>query len=93
MYGGRIAEVGSVLDIFDQPKHPYTWGLLNCLPAISERREKLSPIPGMIPSLVDPPEGCIFYPRCQWRMPACQQKRPAEFVIEGEQVAACYLYA
>jgi peptide/nickel transport system ATP-binding protein len=92
MYGGRIAEAGSVLDIFDQPKHPYTWGLLKCLPSISEHREKLSPIPGMIPSLIDPPEGCIFYPRCQWRMPVCQQKRPGEFVIAGEHVAACHLY-
>jgi len=93
MYGGRIAEAGSVLDIFDRPKHPYTWGLLNCLPAISERREKLSPIPGVIPSLIDPPEGCIFYPRCPRRMPVCQQKRPEEFVISEGHIAACYLYA
>jgi len=93
MYGGRIAEAGSVLDIFDWPKHPYTWGLLNCLPAISERREKLSPIPGVIPSLIDPPEGCIFYPRCPRRMPVCQQKRPEEFTISGGHIAACYLYA
>ena len=93
MYGGRIAEAGSVLDIFDRPKHPYTWGLLNCLPAVSERREKLSPIPGVIPSLIDPPEGCIFYPRCPRRMPVCQQKRPEEFVISGGHIAACYLCA
>ena len=93
MYGGRIAEAGSVLDIFDQPKHPYTWGLLNCLPSISERQKKMTPIPGVIPSLIDPPEGCIFYPRCQWRMPVCQQERPGGFIISGEHVAACYLYA
>ncbi len=93
MYGGRVAEAGSALDIFDQPKHPYTWGLLNCLPTVSERREKLSPIPGTIPSLIDPPEGCIFYPRCQWRMSVCRQKRPEEFVISGEHSTACYLYA
>ncbi len=92
MYGGRIAEAGSVLDIFDQPKHPYTWGLLNCLPSISERREKMTPIPGVIPSLIDSPEGCIFYPRCQWHMPVCQQKRPEEYVISGEHIAACHLY-
>ncbi len=92
MYGGRIAEAGSVLDIFDRPKHPYTWGLLNCLPAVSERWEKMTPIPGVIPSLIDPPGGCIFYPRCQWHMPVCQQKRPEEFVISGEHIAACYLY-
>jgi len=93
MYGGRIAEAGSVFDIFDQPKHPYTWGLLNCLPSIPERQKKMTPIPGVIPSLIDPPEGCIFYPRCQWRMPVCQQERPGEFIISGEHVAACYLYA
>ncbi len=93
MYGGRIAEAGNVLDIFDRPKHPYTWGLLNCLPTISERREKMTPIPGVIPSLIDPPEGCIFYPRCQWRMPVCQQEKPEEFIISGEHIAACYLYA
>ena len=93
MYGGRIAEVGSVLDIFDQPKHPYTWGLLKTLPTVSERREKLSPIPGVIPSLIDPPEGCNFYPRCQWHMPVCLEKRPEAFVISGEHTAACYLYA
>jgi oligopeptide transport system ATP-binding protein len=92
MYGGRIAEAGSALDIFDQPKHPYTWGLLNCLPSISERREKMTPIPGVIPSLIDPPEGCIFYPRCQWHMPVCQQKRPEAYIISGEHTAACYMY-
>lgn len=93
MYGGRISEAGSVFDIFDQPKHPYTWGLLNCLPSVSERQKKMTPIPGVIPSLIDPPEGCIFYPRCQWRMPVCQQERPKEFIISGEHIAACYLYA
>lgn len=92
MYGGRIAEAGSVLDIFDQPKHPYTWGLLNCLPTIAERRAKLSPIPGMIPSLIDPPQGCIFHPRCQWRMPVCRQTKPSEYAISEEHIAACYLY-
>jgi oligopeptide/dipeptide ABC transporter ATP-binding protein len=92
MYGGRIAEAGSVFDIFDRPKHPYTWGLLNCLPSISGRRQKMTPIPGVIPSLINPPEGCIFYPRCQWHMPVCLEKRPEEFVISGEHIAACYLY-
>ena len=92
MYGGRIAEAGSVLDIFDRPKHPYTWGLLNCLPTISEHREKMTSIPGVIPSLIDPPQGCIFYPRCGWRMPVCQEQRPGEYAISGEHIAACYLY-
>jgi len=93
MYGGRLAEAGTVLDIFDQPKHPYTHGLINCLPSISTRRQRLTPIPGMIPSLIDPPEGCIFTPRCERRMPICSQERPKEVVISGEHVVVCHLYS
>ena len=78
MYGGRMAEAGTALDIFDQPKHPYTLGLINCLPSISTRRERLTPIPGTIPSLIDPPEGCIFNPRCERRMPVCSREKPHE---------------
>ena len=92
MYGGRLAEAGTALDIFDQPKHPYTLGLLDCLPSISTQKDRLTPIPGMIPSLIDPPEGCIFSPRCQQRMPVCSQERPKEVVISGEHVVACHLY-
>jgi len=93
MYGGRIAEAGTVLDIFDQPKHPYTLGLINCLPTISTQRDRLTPIPGMIPSLINPPEGCIFEPRCERRMSICSQKRPDEVVLSGEHLVACHLYS
>ncbi|MFQ5996433.1 MAG: ABC transporter ATP-binding protein [Dehalococcoidales bacterium] len=93
MYGGRVAEAGTVFDIFDQPKHPYTIGLINCLPSISTRRDRLTPIPGTIPSLIDVPEGCIFNPRCPRRMPICCQIRPAEIVISGEHLVACHLYS
>jgi len=93
MYGGRVAEAGTALDIFDQPKHPYTHGLINCLPNISTQRDRLTPIPGMIPSLIDPPEGCVFYPRCERRMPICRQERPEEVVISGEHLVACHLYS
>ena len=93
MYGGRIAEAGTTLDIFDQPKHPYTHGLLNCLPNIATRKERLTPIPGIIPSLIDPPEGCIFNPRCERRMPICSQEIPEEIVISGEHLVACHLYS
>ena len=93
MYGGRVAEAGTALDIFDQPKHPYTHGLLNCLPSISIRRDRLTPIPGMIPSLIDPPEGCIFNPRCGRRRPICSRERPEAVVISGEHIVACHLYS
>ena len=93
MYGGRIAEVGTVLDIFDQPKHPYTLGLMNCLPDISAQTDRLTPIPGTIPSLIDPPQGCIFHPRCDRRMPICEREIPREIVISGEHIVACHLYS
>ena len=80
MYGGKIAEAGTMLDIFDQPMHPYTRGLLNCLPSISTRKDRLTQIPGMIPSLINPPAGCIFHPRCERRMPVCQQESPEEII-------------
>jgi len=93
MYGGRVAETGTTLDIFDHPKHPYTLGLLSCLPDISIRKDRLTPIPGMIPSLIDPLDGCIFSPRCERRMPICRQKRPTEVAISNEHVVACHLYS
>jgi len=93
MYGGRMAEAGTALDIFDHPQHPYTQGLINCLPDISTRRDRLTPIPGMIPSLIDPPEGCIFNPRCERRMPICNREKPPEVVISGEHLVACHLYS
>jgi len=92
MYGGRVVEAGTVFNIFDQPKHPYTLGLIGCLPSISTRRDRLTPIPGTIPSLIDPPEGCIFSPRCERRMPVCSQERPKEVVVSGEHVVSCHLY-
>ncbi len=92
MYGGRIAEAGGVLDIFDAPKHPYTVGLINCLPDISTTRDRLTPIPGTIPSLIDPPPGCIFSPRCERAMSICIEEPPPEVVISGEHLVACHLY-
>ncbi|MFH1651148.1 MAG: ABC transporter ATP-binding protein [Chloroflexota bacterium] len=92
MYGGRIAESGTALDIFDDPRHPYTRGLLACLPDISTRKERLTPIPGTIPSLIDPPRGCIFSPRCRERMAVCDAERPEMVRVSGEHDVACYLY-
>jgi oligopeptide/dipeptide ABC transporter ATP-binding protein len=90
MYGGKIVERGSAFDIFDHPAHPYTRGLINCLPDISARRDRLTPIPGTISSLINSPEGCIFYPRCQFHKPLCEQQNPQETNIEGEHFVACH---
>lgn len=91
MYGGRLAEIGAVNEIFDSPKHPYTQGLLKCLPRLSGSYERLYSIPGNIPSLINPPDNCLFSPRCPSVMPVCREKRPPEFVISETQRAACFL--
>jgi oligopeptide/dipeptide ABC transporter ATP-binding protein len=92
MYGGTIVERGTVFDIFDRPAHPYTLGLLNCLPKISFQRKRFTPIPGSISSLIDSPPGCIFYPRCDRRKPFCQEARPSETNLSEEHFVACYNY-
>ncbi len=91
MYGGRLAETGTVREVFESPRHPYTEGLLKCLPRITGAEEKLYSIPGNIPSLIDPPDNCLFSPRCPYVMPICKQKRPPEYVISQTQRATCFL--
>ncbi len=92
MYAGRIVESGNRDDIFDHPSHPYTLGLLNCLPKITGLRSRLTPIPGTIPNLIEPPPGCAFHPRCGCRLPICNKEVPPEVAISGEHVVACHLY-
>jgi len=92
MYGGWVVEAGTIFDIFDQPKHPYTVGLMNCLPSISMRKKRLSPIAGTIPSLIHPPGGCIFHPRCEQRMSICSQRIPKVISFSAEHFVACHLY-
>lgn len=93
MYGGRLAEAGTVLDIFDSAQHPYTQGLLRCLPDISGDKQRLETIPGVIPSLIDPPDNCIFSPRCPHVMPICREKRPLEYLTGPGHRVVCYLYS
>jgi oligopeptide/dipeptide ABC transporter ATP-binding protein len=93
MYGGKVAEAGTMLDIFDRPRHPYTKGLLACLPSISRRTGRLSSIPGTIPSLINPPQGCIFHTRCGERLPVCQEKSPEEVMVSDGHLVVCHLYA
>jgi peptide/nickel transport system ATP-binding protein len=92
MYGGRVVESGSALDIFDHPKHPYTLGLIDCLPRLTMRMERLKTIPGTIPDLIDPPTGCIFRPRCGRSSAICELKRPPEAAVSGEHTVACHLF-
>ncbi len=72
MYAGKIVEYGTLEEVFNTPKHPYTKGLFNSLPNIRHREEKLKPIPGLMPDPTDLPEGCAFEPRCSYATEACK---------------------
>jgi peptide/nickel transport system ATP-binding protein len=76
MYAGRIMEYGPARQIFEQPQHPYTWGLLDSMPTIERRLTALVPIEGSPPSLLAPPSGCPFHPRCRFRFEPCPVDRP-----------------
>ena len=92
MYGGLIAETGTSKDLFYNPKHPYTWGLLRSIPnPHSDTRERLIPIEGTPPDLLKPPVGCPFAPRCDYAMKICESQRPPLFEIDENHKAACWL--
>ncbi len=96
MYGGNLVEEASVNDIFFNPKHPYTTGLLASIPREfgKERRNmKLNTIPGSVPNLITPPSGCRFHPRCKFAMEVCSEKKPKLIEIDGGHKVACFLYS
>jgi peptide/nickel transport system ATP-binding protein len=76
MYAGRIMEYGPARQIFEQPQHPYAWGLLDSMPSVERRLSALVPIEGSPPSLLAPPAGCPFHPRCRYRFEPCPVDRP-----------------
>jgi peptide/nickel transport system ATP-binding protein len=76
MYAGRIMEYGPSKQLFDLPQHPYAWGLLDSMPTIERRLEVLVPIEGSPPSLLAPPDGCPFHPRCPYAFAPCPTERP-----------------
>jgi peptide/nickel transport system ATP-binding protein len=73
MYAGKIVEYGTLEDIFNHPKHPYTEGLFNSLPNIRDRQTELKPIPGLMPDPTKLPVGCAFEPRCSYAVEACKE--------------------
>ncbi|MET7280846.1 ABC transporter ATP-binding protein [Kribbella sp. NPDC005582] len=95
MYAGRAIEYGTAEDIFDRPQHPYTWGLLGSMPRIDrERTERLIPIKGTPPSLINVPQGCAFNPRCNYAHlngGASETDRPELLDIGAGHKVACHL--
>ena len=93
MYSGRIVESGSSDEIFENPRHPYTVGLLKCVPRLGETHShrKLVPIDGMPPSLINMPPTCAFLPRCAFRLDKCRQEPWPELRLVGQKhFVACY---
>ncbi len=91
MYGGKIVETGNVDEIFYNPKHPYTWGLLSSMPKLDSREEELQVIPGSPPDLADPPKGCPFVTRCPYAMKVCKNHMPEYTSLSETQRTACWL--
>jgi len=92
MYGGKIVEYGSVYNIFNAPRHPYTKGLLRSLPDLSKKGEKLIPIQGNPIDLLNLPQGCAFAPRCENCMKVCINYMPEEYLTEDGHRVSCWLY-
>src|SRR5207302_10770046 len=91
MYAGHTAEVGDVDDVFARSRHPYTRGLLSSLPALNARSARLIPIIGAPPSMLFPPGGCAFHPRCPLSQAVCEAEHPPLREIGApDQLSACH---
>jgi len=91
MYAGQIVEIGPTGDMFGDPLHPYTKGLLESAPNVLHPEQSMRPIPGNPPDLVSPPTGCKFHPRCPKVFKPCPLREPLP-ISQGSRLVACHLY-
>jgi peptide/nickel transport system ATP-binding protein len=92
MYAGKVMEIGTTVDLFDDPLHPYSQGLIATIPSIARERKRMQGIPGAAPSPLEWPSGCRFHPRCDRAMEVCQQEEPELREVKPGRFVACYLY-
>ncbi len=92
MYAGKVIEEGPVVELFENPKHPYTQGLLKAKPVIGQRQEELYTIPGQVPNLATLKPSCFFSERCEHCMSICKEETPSIQTFDNEQQVACWLY-
>lgn len=92
MYSGNVIELADVDIMFEAPSHPYTLGLLGSIPRPDRDMEDLTIIPGSVPSLINPPSGCRFHPRCLHAKDICRRKKPKELMVEKGHMVACHLF-
>ncbi|MEI6286618.1 MAG: ABC transporter ATP-binding protein [Bacillota bacterium] len=90
MYAGHIVESANVKDLYANPRHPYTWSLLQSIPRMDQAKHKLQTIAGKPPDLLNPPSGCGFMPRCKFAMDLCNKKPPL-FTVSDSHQAACWM--
>jgi peptide/nickel transport system ATP-binding protein len=92
MYAGKVVEYAPVRELFADPKHPYTQGLIASIPVLGVIKDELDTIPGTVPSLLNLPPGCRFASRCPYRMERCDQEEPPLIKLEGNRLVRCWLY-
>ena len=90
MYAGRIAELGSVNDIYKDPWHPYTEALITAFPSLVGPKRRFSSVPGDPPDLTSPPSGCRFHPRCPWQDETCRDQNPEYRNVGADHYVACH---
>jgi len=92
MYSGRIVESASAVEIFKNPKHPYTIGLLESIPNLDEDKKRLNSIEGVVPNPFELPTGCYFEPRCKFAMERCKTEQPSIYTVGENHTSACFLH-
>ena len=92
MYAGRVVEKGTVEEIFAQPSHPYTIGLMASKPVVGKKVDRLYSIPGKVPNPVDMPDYCYFKDRCEMQLPCCSGEYPCEISLSPTHKVSCYRY-
>lgn len=92
MYSGNIVEYATAEDLYKNPRHPYTQGLIAAIPSVEKRDQKLQTIRGMVPNLIYPPSGCRFHPRCDERLEICDKIKPKLNEIGDKYYVACHLF-
>jgi peptide/nickel transport system ATP-binding protein len=92
MYAGTVVEYADKMELFENPKHPYTIGLFNSLPDIEADADALKPIKGLMPDPIDLPSGCCFHPRCDSVMPECSQIVPESIDFGKGHIVKCLLF-
>lgn len=92
MYAGKVVEEAEVVDLFDNPAHPYTEGLIQSVPSLDEEKDRLYSIKGNVPAPSDLPKGCKFAPRCPKAWDRCHQEEPALYAMGSNRRVRCFLY-